>query len=103
MKDGGTLLLQTDLIDDQKKQVVRVMVGDSGPGIKPEVLDKIFTPFFTTKTQGTGLGLAICRQLIEQQGGTIDIKSRVGEGSRVLIDLPVSSDAVSFKSEDERA
>ena len=103
MKDGGTLLLQTDLIDDQKKQVVRVMVGDSGPGIKPEVLDKIFTPFFTTKTQGTGLGLAICRQLIEQQGGTIEIKSRVGEGSRVLINLPVSADAVSFKSEDQRA
>ncbi len=103
MKDGGTLLLQTDLIDDQGKQVVRVMVGDSGPGIKPEVLDKIFTPFFTTKTQGTGLGLAICRQLIEQQGGTIEIKSRVGEGSRVLINLPVSADAVSFKSEDQRA
>ena len=103
MKDGGTLLLQTDLIDDQEKQRVRVMIGDSGPGIKPEVLDKIFTPFFTTKTQGTGLGLAICRQLIEQQGGTIEIKSRVGEGSRVLINLPVSSDAVSFKSEDERA
>ena len=103
MKDGGTLLMQTDLIEDREKQVVRVMIGDSGPGIKPEVLEKIFTPFFTTKTQGTGLGLAICRQLIEQQGGTIDIKSRVGEGTRVLINLPVSSDAVSVKSEDERA
>ena len=103
MKDGGTLLMQTDLIEDREKQVVRVMIGDSGPGIKAEVLEKIFTPFFTTKTQGTGLGLAICRQLIEQQGGTIDIKSRVGEGTRVLINLPVSSDAVSVKSEDERA
>jgi len=103
MQDGGTLLMQTDLIEDREKQVVRVMIGDSGPGIKPEVLDKIFTPFFTTKTQGTGLGLAICRQLIEQQGGTIDIKSRVGEGTRVLINLPVSSEAVSVKSEDERA
>ena len=103
MKDGGTLLMQTDLIEDREKQVVRVMIGDSGPGIKPEVLEKIFTPFFTTKTQGTGLGLAICRQLIEQQDGAIDIKSRVGEGTRVLIDLPVSSDAVSVKSEDERA
>ena len=103
MKDGGTLLMQTDLIEDREKQVVRVMIGDSGPGIKAEVLEKIFTPFFTTKTQGTGLGLAICRQLIEQQGGTIDIKSRVGEGTRVLINLPVSSDAVSVKNEDERA
>jgi len=103
MKDGGTLLMQTDMIEDRGKQVVRVMIGDSGPGIKPEVLDKIFTPFFTTKTQGTGLGLAICRQLIEQQGGTIDIKSRVGEGTRVLIYLPVNPDAVSVENEDERA
>jgi len=103
MKDGGILLMQTDLTEDREKQVVRVMIGDSGPGIKPEVLDNIFTPFFTTKTQGTGLGLAICRQLIEQQGGTIDIKSRVGEGTRVLINLPVGSDAVSDKNEDERA
>jgi signal transduction histidine kinase len=101
MKDGGTLLLQTDLIEDREKQAVRVMIGDSGPGIKPEDLEKIFTPFFTTKTQGTGLGLAICRQLIEQQGGSVDIKSRVGEGTRVLIDLPVSPDAVLDNSEDK--
>ena len=103
MKDGGTLLLQTDLVEDQETQFVRVMIGDSGPGIKPEDLDKVFTPFFTTKTQGTGLGLAICRQLIEQQGGKVDIKSRVGEGTRVMIDLPVSSDAVPVHSEDNRA
>lgn len=103
MKDGGTLLLQTDLVEDQEAQFVRVMIGDSGPGIRPEDLDKIFTPFFTTKTQGTGLGLAICRQLIEQQGGNLDIKSRVGEGTRVMINLPVSADAVSAQSEDKRA
>ena len=103
MQDGGTLLLQTDLIEDQEKQKVRVMIGDSGPGIKPEVLEKIFTPFFTTKTQGTGLGLAICRQLIEQQGGTLDIKSRVGEGTRVMIHLPVNTDSVPVNSEEKRA
>lgn len=89
MKEGGTLLLQTDLVEDDGAEAVRVMIGDSGPGIKPEDLEKIFTPFFTTKTQGTGLGLAICRQLIEQQGGKINIKSRLGEGTRVLITLPV--------------
>ena len=103
MQDGGTLLLQTDLIEDQEKQAVRVMIGDSGPGIKPEILEKIFTPFFTTKTQGTGLGLAICRQLIEQQGGTLDIRSRVGEGTRVLIHLPIDSDSVPVNSEDKSA
>jgi signal transduction histidine kinase len=91
MKDGGTLMLQTDLVDTADRQMVRVLIGDSGPGIEAEVLEKIFTPFFTTKTQGTGLGLAICRQLMEQQGGSIEIKSRVGEGTRVLIYLPVSN------------
>jgi signal transduction histidine kinase len=93
MKEGGTLLLQTDLIGEQGRHSVRVLIGDSGPGIKSEDLEKIFTPFFTTKTQGTGLGLAICRQLVEQQGGAIEISSRVGEGTRVVIDLPVSKEA----------
>lgn len=94
MKDGGTLLLQTELVGEPGHQSVRVLIGDSGPGIKPEDLERIFTPFFTTKTQGTGLGLAICRQLMEQQGGSIEILSRVGEGTRVVIDLPVSKQAV---------
>jgi len=103
MKDGGTLLLQTDLVEEQDKKVVRVLIGDSGPGIKMEDLETIFTPFFTTKTQGTGLGLAICRQLMEQQGGTIEIKSRLGEGTRVVINLPVSKNAVPDMNEEERA
>jgi len=85
--------LHTDLADNDGQPVVKVMIGDSGPGIRPEELEKIFTPFFTTKTQGTGLGLAICRQLMEQQGGAIEIKSKVGEGTRVVIVLPVSEDA----------
>lgn len=100
MKEGGTLLLQTDLVGEQGEQTVRVMIGDSGPGIKPEDLERIYTPFFTTKTQGTGLGLAICRQLIEQQGGTIEIRSRLGEGTRAVIDLPVSKEAVPVLNEE---
>jgi signal transduction histidine kinase len=100
MKDGGTLLLQTDLVEEQGKRFVRVLIGDSGPGIKPEDQERIFTPFFTTKTQGTGLGLAICRQLMEQQGGSIEIKSRLGEGTRVIIYLPVSKEAVPDEKEE---
>ena len=86
---GGTLLLQTDLVTREDRQYVRVLVGDTGPGIPAETLQKVFTPFFTTKTQGTGLGLAICRQLLEQQNGTIHIASRTGNGTRVSIELPV--------------
>jgi signal transduction histidine kinase len=91
MQSGGTLLIHTDqcLVDGQ--QVVQVVIGDSGPGIPPENLERIFTPFFTTKTQGTGLGLAICRQLIEYQGGKIKVTSRLGEGTRVTILLPVTA------------
>ena len=103
MKDGGTLLLQTDLVDAETGHQVRILIGDSGPGIKPEDIEKIFTPFFTTKTQGTGLGLAICRQLVEQQGGSIDILSRYGEGTRVIIKLPVKEESTPAMSEDNRA
>jgi len=103
MKNGGTLLLQTDLIEEADSEYVRVLIGDSGPGISAENLDAIFTPFFTTKTQGTGLGLAICRQLMEQQGGDIKVKSRVGEGTRVIINLPVNRDRLPATSEVDSA
>lgn len=103
MQDGGTLLLQTDLIEQEGREFVRVLVGDSGPGIKPEELQMIFTPFFTTKAQGTGLGLAICRQLMEQQEGTLEVRSRFGEGTRVIIKLPVRKDTAPGMNEVKRA
>jgi len=90
MKSGGTLFISSEQCKVDDQQVVQVMIGDSGPGIPPEDLERIFTPFFTTKTQGTGLGLAICRQLVEHQGGKIKLVSRLGEGTRVTIELPVT-------------
>jgi signal transduction histidine kinase len=89
MKNKGTLLIQTDLCERDDQPIVRVMIGDSGPGISSDDLERIFQPFYTTKTQGTGLGLAICRQLMEQQDGTIRVASRIGEGTRVTVELPV--------------
>lgn len=89
MKSSGTLLIQTDLRRGDGKQVVLVLIGDSGPGIPPDDLERVFQPFYTTKTQGTGLGLAICRQLMEQQGGAIRVASKLGEGTRITIELPV--------------
>ena len=90
MKSGGTLFISTEQCEVNGQQVIHVIIGDSGPGILPEDLERIFTPFFTTKTQGTGLGLAICRQLVERQGGKIKVTSRLGEGTRVTIELPVT-------------
>ena len=84
-------------------QIVTLKISDNGCGIPAEDKPRLFEPYFSTKKSGTGLGLAICRQLIEQQGGTLDIKSRVGEGTRVLIHLPINSESVPVNSEDKRA
>ncbi len=69
---------------------VRVEVSDTGPGIPPEVLPRIFAPFFTTKPagQGTGLGLAICQQAVEGMGGVMEARSRPGEGATFTLLLP---------------
>ncbi len=69
---------------------VQVVVSDTGSGIPEENLKKVFEPFFTTKEpgQGTGLGLSLSYGIVKQMGGSIDLKSRVGEGTEVTIALP---------------
>jgi len=62
---------------------------DSGSGIAPENLQRIFEPFYTTKTDGTGLGLAVTRKIIEGHGGRLDIESEAGRGTTVSVSLPV--------------
>ena len=71
---------------------VVVSVADNGGGISPADMEKIFTPFFTTKPvgQGTGLGLSICFGLIEQMGGRMEVSSRKGEGATMTINLPAA-------------
>jgi len=77
--------------------VVIVDVADDGPGISPELSDKIFNPFFTTKLQGTGLGLAIVRKIIDAHDGLIDVSSSPRNGTRFRVTLPVSSTTGWFK------
>jgi signal transduction histidine kinase len=65
-------------------------VEDTGRGIAPETLGRIFTPFFTTKgSQGTGLGLAICKQIVDDNHGTIEVQSVVGRGTTFTVMLPL--------------
>ncbi len=66
----------------------RIEVSDSGRGIPPDQLADVFRPFYTTREKGTGLGLPLARKIIERHGGTIDIESSVGQGTRVVIALP---------------
>lgn len=90
MPDGGTLTLQTELNNEHvENPCVRIQVVDTGTGLPEERLDKIFTPFYTTKNRGTGLGLAICKQLIKQNAGQISVMSTMGEGTSFAISLPV--------------
>ena len=66
-------------------------VSDTGNGIPPEHLSRIFEPYFSTKRTGMGLGLAIVRNIIEQHGGQIAARSRSGEGTAFTIRLPAST------------
>jgi signal transduction histidine kinase len=69
---------------------ITLAVTDTGVGIPPEALDKIFSPFFTTKPvgQGTGLGLAICHGIVTSHGGDIRVESELSKGTRVSMILP---------------
>ena len=70
--------------------MVQVRIRDNGSGIPPDVVDKIFNPFFTTKptNQGTGLGLAISSDIVRQHGGTISVESEPGEFTEMTVALP---------------
>ena len=73
---------------------IRVEVSDDGPGIGPEVADKVFDPFFTTKPQGSGLGLAIVRKIVDAHDGSIDLQTQPGAGTTIRITLPVTAGAI---------
>ena len=76
-------------LENATKEHARVVISDQGKGIEKTVLDRIFEPFYSTKKRGTGLGLAIVNQIVEQHGGHINVQSKVGEGTRFTIDLPL--------------
>jgi signal transduction histidine kinase len=84
---NGVIRMTTSISDDGW---VSIAVADSGPGIARELLDQIFTPFFTTKPagQGTGLGLSMSRRIVRANGGTLTVDSTVGEGTTFEVRLP---------------
>ena len=86
-----TLTLVTRRDGDQ----IEIRIRDNGMGMPEDVIEKIFNPFFTTKPtdQGTGLGLAISADIVRRHGGGIRVESEAGEGTDMIIDLPVERPA----------
>lgn len=86
--DADTMPARASLVPGR---YVRLSVQDSGTGIPPELLARIFDPYFTTKDKGSGLGLAISYSIVQAHGGTITVESEMGVGSRFTVYLPASS------------
>jgi len=86
IQNEGRLKISTKKIKD----FVEVSFEDNGVGISREHLNKLFTPFFTTKAKGMGLGLAICKKFVESHGGNIQIRSKRGKGTTFTVKLPIN-------------
>jgi PAS domain S-box-containing protein len=87
MEENGTLTIRTGLAEGQGRVAIDVI--DNGAGIDESALPHVFNPFFTTKKYGTGLGLSQVKKIIDQHRGSIEVQSRKGEGTRVIVTLPV--------------
>ena len=87
MPNGGTITVRTSY--DPVAHILQVSVTDTGEGVDPQVVEKIFQPFYTTKSKGSGLGLSITKRLIEQHGGNIRAVNNLDRGVSFLVDLPV--------------
>ena len=81
-------LLEVSMGENLAGTEVWASVRDNGPGIELEQQDKIFTPFYTSRSNGTGLGLAITRKLVEAHGGAIELSSTPGKGTEFLVSFP---------------
>lgn len=93
MPEGGTLALAAEPASDADHlgSFVRITVEDSGNGIPAAQLERIFDPFVTGRARGTGLGLTLAHNVVEAHGGSLEIASEVGRGTRVTIWLPLAS------------
>jgi len=93
MGPNGTLTVTTELADGENgARVLQIQIEDTGVGIKPENLEHLFVPFFTTKRNGTGLGLAISHRILQEHRGTISVQSEPGQSSVFSLSLPVKAD-----------
>jgi two-component system, NtrC family, sensor histidine kinase HydH len=106
MPSGGKLQVATSLRRSTRRGAaaafLEVRFRDTGVGIPPGDLRNLFIPFFTTKEKGTGLGLPISQRIIENHGGTIEVRSQPGAGSAFTVLLPVEADAYASYAESKK-
>ncbi|MDA3971618.1 MAG: ATP-binding protein, partial [Desulfobulbaceae bacterium] len=81
-------------VENSQDGTVTVSVRDTGCGMTPEVLAKLFQPLFTTKAGGIGLGLVVVKNLTEANGGTVTVESAVGQGTTFTVVLPTSKSSL---------
>lgn len=86
MPAGGVV---TVTVDQPQEDVLAVTISDTGTGIKPEDMDQIFRMSFTTKPEGSGIGLTLVRRIVEMHDGDIEVSSRVGQGTTIVVRLPI--------------
>ena len=86
MPEGGKIRVEIKADNN----TVTIFFKDQGPGISEKILEKIWNPFFTTKSQGTGLGLGIVKNIIESHRGKINARNRSSIGAQIIIELPIS-------------
>jgi len=86
--DKGKVMLEAV---SEKGRHILLRVTDNGRGIAPDMLDRLFEPFFTTRSEGTGLGLAIVREVAQIHGGDVTVKSKLGKGSEFCLRLPINN------------
>jgi len=84
MTGGGEIRIETGPVAERPNWV-RVVVADTGPGISPEQLSKVFNPYYTTKSNGTGLGLSVSYGIIQDHHGTVDVQSVPGTGTTFVL------------------
>ena len=98
---GGEIVVRLDSapIVEGTEPLVVIEVEDTGPGLSPELTDRIFDPFVSTKETGLGLGLSICRRIVEAHGGSISGETRPGHGARFTFRLPASQSEIVIKDE----
>lgn len=89
LQGSGLIAIETDLVQDLEREFVLISISDNGPGIKREMIDKIFEPHFSTKKDGTGMGLPFAKKIIKDHRGELALESKIELGTTFMIKLPI--------------